>query len=477
MFTENDSQSISDWLPILNWPKLPNFGHCHTSLNSEDFKKDYFVSNELAALYRNLCASMSSEGINATDIRITGDPGAGKTSFLYALQRMSETDDKILKDYLFYIFHINRAGDEEYAEHYIRVIIHHIEKAWESLFKESGKEGVYTRFSQQKLSPKGIIDKLSEYYVDHKKEFSRILVFIIDDVDLLPGQHVAIVADCILRTIGTASVKKWLVLRDITYDNYKGETKQKIEQFFPNPYSFPSVSLSLVIEQRIRSLEKGANNKNCKLKNPFKPHVCDSVVKPMCDGNMREGLSMLKTLLEDNLPKEIDPSTGEEFIQNYIEKATINTLLSSHKLNNLHTDPFRIGIYPIAVDILACAAYHQSESIIFGSVSDCAVRRDGTKSRIIGNDEETVRVRKSDFSYVVNKLAEHKLLTYDKKNNIIQLTEKGKMVSFFAVKDHYYAYCQKKIKNVELCNEYWVLASRNIVHSEIVSTYLRWKHQ
>jgi len=477
-FKRNNVQSISDWFPILNWPRLPNFGHCHTNWKSEDFNNEYFVSDKLATLYKNICATMSSGGVNAANIRITGDPGAGKTSFLYALKRMSKTNSNILKDYLFYIFHINRVEDGEAAIHYSSEILHHIEKAWKLLFKESGKKDVYLRFFQQKLTSKDLINKLSEYYVDHKKEFSKILVFIIDDVDLLPGDHVATVADCILRNMEVASVKKWLVLRDIKYDNYRGETKQRIEQFFPDPYSFPSVSLFSVVEHRIRSLVNGNNHKkNDKLKVPFKSHICDSVVKPMCEGNMREGLSMLKSLLEENLPKGLDVNTSEEFIQNYIDKASINTLLSSHKLINLHANIFRVGIYPLAIDILGCASYHQSASIIFGSVSDCVIKRDGIKSRIIGNDEETVRLRKSDFDYVLERLEEHNLLNYEKKNNIIKLTEKGKMVSFFAVGDHYYDFCRSNVKNVELSNEYWALASRDIVHSEIVSTFLRWKHQ
>ncbi|MBI5048242.1 MAG: hypothetical protein HZB54_04785 [Deltaproteobacteria bacterium] len=369
-------------------------------------------------------------------------------------------------------FHINRVDDGEATKHYSSEILHHIVKAWKLFFKSNNNEDVYTRFAQQKLSDKDLINKVSEYYVDNKQNFTKHFVFVIDDVDLLPGDHVATVSDCILRNMGTASVKKWLVLRDITYDNYKGTTKQRIEQFFPDPYSFPTISLHELVAHRIK-----ASGPKATAKNPFTTNLCDSVVKPICEWNMREGLSLLKSLLEDNLPKDIDPSASEEFIQNYIEKAAINTFLKSHKLLDLHADIFRVGIYPLAIDILCCAIYHSAESIIYGAVNDCTIRRDVLSGRVIGTEEATVKVRQRDFSYVADKLSEHGLIKLDKKAHLMRPTEKGKTLASFAVGAHYYKFCRSKEVAASVGKEYWTLASKEIDHQKIVSTFLAWKHQ
>lgn len=475
-FSQNNVQSISSWFPILNWEKLPNLGHCYTHTERDKFLNDYYVNRQLTTLYLNICETISNER-NSANIRITGDPGAGKSSFLYALKNMAEEGDDKLKSFYFYIFKINKVDDVDTINQYTSEIIFNIKRAWKSFYKSNNLQDIYTRFKQQKLSQKDLINKLSEYYKDNVDEFNKVLVFVIDEVDLLPGSHVATVADCIIRNIEEPSVKKWLVLREVTYQNYSGQTKNRIEQFFPDPYSFPTISLHELVCHRISKSSSLTRIPNEYAKNPFSKMLCDEKIKPVCEGNLREALSLLKTLLEENLPKKIQLNSSEEFIQKYIDTVAINTFLRSQKIINLHADIFRVALYPLAIDILGCARYHSSEGIIFGALNDCVNERDKSIGhKISGSDENLeIKIRTGDYKIVIERLVGHGLLHIDNKKKTAAITPKGVILSKFSATEHYYDYCKSKTIIKDDDEIYWGLADKKINYERKVSVYITWK--
>ncbi|MEY8215564.1 MAG: hypothetical protein RPR97_13905 [Colwellia sp.] len=468
---EVKARSVSDWYPILNWNTLPNFGSCHTNSSLEDFTKSYYRDEKIVTLYNNICETLKGN-VAAANIRLAGDPGAGKTSFLYAIKKISESEryQDILSGFFFYIFHINKADDVT-DEHYKTEIIYHIKRAWKEFYFICGHKDKYSRFKNQDLSDKELTNKLSDYYKNHKSEFKKIMVFAVDDVDLLPGGHVGTIVDLVLKNIEIGSVKKWLVIRKTTFDNYSAATKKKIEQFFPDPYQYPSVSLQRIVKFRIEHTSGQTN-----WKNPFSEKLCDSIVNTICEGNMREGLSLLKSILEENGPGNFSKSVDDTVIHKYLDSCSVKTLASSQKLIDLHAAIFRLTQFPIAIDLLICSKYHTSVDIIFGAVNDCLLARNINSSYLVGDKDSVYKLKQSDFNDTLKLLTEHGLITSPQKNRI-QATEKGLITAIFCTGEFYYDYCFEKNKIYSNDPTYWLLAKKQINHKEIMDTYQVWRNK
>ncbi|MCA3928879.1 LYR motif-containing protein [Vibrio vulnificus] len=472
MFEDIKVKSISDWYPVLNWSKLPNFGSCHTKQCVTEFTNSYYRDEKIVTLYQNICQTLSADYASA-NVRISGDPGAGKTSFLYAIKKYSDNPEavSVLSNFYFYILHINKVDDIGTESKYKDEIIYHVKRAWKEFYISCGQKDNYSRFKHQDLDDKALVNKLSDYYKNHKADFSKILVFVVDDVDLLPGEHVGTIVDLVLKNIEIGSVKKWLVIRKTTFDNYSAATKKKIEQFFPDPYQYPSISLYDIANYRVRNT---SNSDDPKM--PFSKEMCDQIVMLICEGNIREGLSLLKSVLEENFPGNMPSSSGEEFIQNYLDKCVVRTLSSSQKLIDLHAKLFRVSHFPIAIDILSCAIHHTSIDLVFGGVNDCLLKRNINSGYLVGKKDKTFKLKPSDFDFVLNRLVEHGLIEKIQKDRI-RITEKGLITAHFCNGEYYYDYCYSKNNLHFEGDTYWQLAKRTLNHKEIMDTYQVWSNQ
>ena len=474
IFDNDDGNSITAWYPLLNWNGLPNFGSFHTATCKNEFDKNYYRAKEIVKLYNNICETLKNKH-SAANIRLSGSPGAGKTSFLYAIKKISERNesDCILSDFYIYIFHINRADDED---GYKEEIIHNIKKAWKGFYSVCNESDQYDRFEGQKLSNKEMINKLGEYYIENKGSFQKIMIFAVDDVDLLPGEHVSNIVDIVLRNMEIGSVKKWLVIRNNTFDNYVASTKIKIEQFFPDPYPYPNISLHELIKFRIKNI---VDDKSMTCKNPFSEDLCDEKIIGICEGNMREGLSLLKSILEENLPGSFMNSTDEKVIQNYLDNCAIKTLMSSQKLIDLHSSMFRFTTFPIAIDVLACSVFHTSIDLLFAGVNDCLLKRNINSGHVVGGKDKEFRLRKADFDNVLFQLAEHGLIDFDKNKNknqnLVKITNKGVITALACVGDYYFEFSKEKNKLSIDDDTYWKLAKKKVDHKKIMDLNQVWR--
>ena len=101
------------------------------------------------------------------NMRIMGKPGCGKTSFLYFLIHESGNDNnKILEDYIFFIFHANRiAGmDKGLGSEMEATIERYILEAFKLFYSKCGKSNIFNQINYKKIPTKFKINECIEYY-------------------------------------------------------------------------------------------------------------------------------------------------------------------------------------------------------------------------------------------------------------------------------------------------------------------------
>ncbi|MDH5560600.1 MAG: NACHT domain-containing protein [Deltaproteobacteria bacterium] len=456
-------QSVKSWYGILKWDKLPNFSSCHHADTYKEFEENYYCCGKLVQLEENLLETLNS-GNNTASVRLTGVPGSGKTSFIYHLMRRAKANkDKVFSKYVFYVFHANKANDADYLPHTRQEIIF----AWETLYSECGEKKTFEHINDRRdLDLKGKLNALVKYYKDNRGKFRKTLIFIIDDVDLLKDDLAYKIANAVKTDLELQSVIKWVSIRGVTFDHYKGETKNFFEQFFPSVYNVPDTSVRDIVQYRID------NATNKKGKNPFSSELCDLRVNPLFDGNKRRSLAILKSILEDNLPKEIKEYTDEEFIQNYLDRVAVNTFITKGALPNIHLGHLRsLHQYPLPMDIILCLQYTASPHIVVGTINEimqtrCRKSREWDISR-------KLQVRSSDFQASIEGLKNENLI-FIKSSSEYRLTNKGKILAKYLENPSYIDKCLSGIPVIDKNLIYDDFAKIFIDYEKTVNTFISW---
>ncbi len=459
----NKVQSIKNWYPVLGWNNMPNFSDCHPSNHYQKFREEYYLCEELLRLELNITEALKND--RRGNFRLVGPAGSGKTTFVYYLMKKSLYErNEIFEKYFTYIFHSNKADHPDY----ITTIRDEIFNALEKYFSLCGFKEDFDRITDEEhISKKDKINRIIYFYKEHKLDFKRSLIFVIDDVDLITKNEMAYnVALAVEKELEVKSVIKMICIRGTTYDKYDSKTKKFFEQHFPSPYNLPRTPLSSIIQFRIDNIS------NKKGKNPFSKDLCDNKIDILFDGNKRASLGMLGAIIENNLPKNIDDHTSEEFIQNYIQKASVNTLILNDAFPNLHSAHLRtIPSYPVPLDIMLCLPHTTEDKIIYACVNDIAQYR-SRKSKLIENGKIT-RVQPSHYNYSMQSLVNENLIYLEGKN-IIRLTNKGKILCQYATRDHYHEKCISMLPVTDINESYLDYSRASVDHKEVVSAYQTW---
>lgn len=389
-----------------------------------------------------------------------GRPGCGKTSFVYYLENAARNEvDSILCEFVFFILHINRAHDVS-DEVLVR---EHIIKAWEKYYFACDKGEAFKRIAQQQMPVKEQNNALSDYFIKHKGEFKKVLILVIDDADLLEGKEVVAIAKNVIKNMEVASVKKWLIIREITYKGYDNEVRKFVDAFFPDRKDFPKVSVRNVVQHRILNTSGDLNAKN-----PFSENLCNLILERLFDGNMREALSTLKNILELNSPGDFSINTDEKVLQKYIDTVAINSLLKLNFLPNLHDPLYRKSFLPLPLDILMLVKHIHAVELIFATLDTVTSLR--TDKMKVTNNETIIKIRDDDFQYTLAKLIDLGLI--DKEGKAYYLTKKGDLLSDYAGRKHYIDISKDMI--TEKDELYWKLVNTIIDHSTIAMNILLW---
>lgn len=415
--------SIRDWYPILRWDTLPNFGLCHTATTSDEFKRNYAESKEIRDFRENLLETLGGS-FDTPNMRILGKPGTGKTTFLYSLLSLNGQN---LDKYFLYIFHVNRAvGDDPEP-----LVIEELFGAWGAYFNSCGFDNEFNSIKSQKITTKLKLTKCSDFFLKRKKDFKKVFIVALDNVDLLEPKIMGKIALLSITHLEVASVKKWLFIREESYDKYDQETRRLVSQFFPEARHFPIIKLFEIVEHRI-------NNTPSKGKplNPFSNQLCERV-QLMYDDCLRESLPTLKTILENSFKSGFHQNQDVSFISNYIDRAAITILTETGKLPNLHSIKYRNVPYTIPIELVSMMMYIQSIQLLLGSVNHIInFKRANLPAK---NRELEIKLPNSTFMHSLNLLIQNGLAT--KNDESVYLTPIGKVVAASCGKKFYAEAC------------------------------------
>lgn len=458
-------QSIKSWFPILRWDKVPNFSSCHHATSWDEFQENYYCCEKLIQLEDNIVETLRS-GSNISNVRLTGVPGAGKTSFVYHLMKKAKFDkqDIIFQKYVFYIFHANKANDEHYKKHARQEVMYGLEE----LFEQCGHHDIYKRIEDRdELNLKGQINMCVRYYKQNIKLFKKTLIFIIDDVDLLDNELAWKIAKTIIQDLEVRTIVKWVSIRGVTYNNYSGVIKRFFEEFFPTIYNIPESSLGDIIQYRIDKMTEATG------KNPYSRDLCDNKVIHLFEGNKRSSLSLLKSILEDNLPKEIKLHSDERFIKNYINRVAIYTFITKGAISNIHLPRFRsIKMYPLPMDILSCLYYSPNINTISGAVNEIIIKRCNDSPS--WEKERRLVLKTSDISFTLKKLKSENLI-YSNEKEMFELTPTGKILCQYLNNQTYIQTCISNTPELDRNYQYEEFTRTNINYEKIVTEYITWE--
>ncbi len=452
--------AIGDWFPILNWQDLPNFGYCHTIADLAEFKKSFLETEELSEFRRNFLTTLNGS-FDTHQQRILGKPGAGKTTFLYSLMKIN--GDELSERYFIYPFHINKAKANDPDPYVVDQYLDGLSR----YFEDSGFGHEFKSINGQSIDSKHKLNKCARFFLDNKTRFKKVLVVVFDDVDLLPGEMMRGIIEAAISHLETASIKKWLFIREETYDKYDAETKKTLSQFFPEQRTFPRISLFDIVQHRIANTAGGT-----KPLNPFSRTLCDHV-QAIYDDCLRESLSALKTILENSYQKKFHQNQSIEFVQNYLEKAGATSLIKGGRLPNLHLPQYRTVPYPIPIDMLALMNFIQDENLLIGATNH-AINARRHKINAQYKDEE-IFVNRAQFAYTIESFVRQGLATH--RDGTLFLTAVGRAVASYCAKKFYNEACFEVALGVdtlssnEYTSDYQLMSLVSLDHQEIAKIW------
>lgn len=284
-----------------------------------------------------------------------------------------------------------------------------------------------------------------------------------DDVDILEPHLMRGIILASISHLETASIKKWLFIREETFDRYDPQTKRNISQFFPEPRPFPAISLFDVVQHRIANTAGTTNALN-----PFTRTLCDHV-QAIYDDCLRESLSALKLILENSFSSGFHQNQNIEFIQNYLEKAATTVLIRTNRLPNLHTQRYRTVPYPIPLDMLALMAFIQDEKLLFGATNHAiSARAQRINSKY--KDEE-IKLHNNQFAHTLKAVIKSGLAVRD--DGAIYLTSIGRAVASYCGKKFYNDACfsalldPDTLSSSEYTSDYQLMSFVVLDHAEI----------
>lgn len=463
--------TLSDWNDFFETNRRPNFGDLHTKYGQPEFALEYYCSETLKDFQHRLFDTLTGE-FEMLNMLITGHPGIGKTTFLYYLKHLFEADPD--RKHVIKIFHSSRATgftSEKEAEERIQ---EEIELAWEYLYKSCAQEGTFSAIKSSNHSLRKRLNELSDYYLRNKGRFNKILVFAVDDVDLLSKNELHQIVKFVIKNIEAKSVKKWFFVRPQTYNEYDEDTKALLQGFFPDVRNLPKTRLYDLVQHRIRAISK-ANAPKC----PFSPHLC-SYIEEIVGGDHRQALPTLEHILCE-VPPPSSEKQSEEFVRNHIDRVAIRSLVGRKLIPDIHSPEFRTISQPIPIDIIGFLYYTADLAILKACIAESLQERASRASsqnpnlrkyKAGGTTPVHPYPRDVDINYSLEKLQKAQVI--EKQGAALKLTRLGKVLAIFSGQPYFLeeSITSSDPTSIDYDSDYLKYASVKIDHQKIVIPYI-----
>ena len=401
MPTMKMESDLRRWKEILGWFKMPNFGNCHDIDDATEFDKHYALTEDLKKTVDNILLSLEDGGREQLNRIIVGRPGCGKTSFIHFLKRKSKSGHPLLSKFYFYIYDINRADTE-----YKVALASEMVKGWAGFFKASGRSDVASRIKIQRKSDREKCNLFESYYINNKKLFARVFIFILDETDTMDELMVKEISRELISIVSTKEVKKWLMIRSATLKQYSSETHDVFDSFFPNQTNFLGADVWDIIEHRVLRTSGGDSPKN-----PFSKKLAINVLSDVFGGNIRAALGSLESILKYSNVNNVENYTSEEFIQNFVEKSAFPALLRLSHIPNIFDARFAASRFPLAIDILQLAQYTKQIARIKRVLNEVSTERASQMGIIDARERKNILIPADEFDFAVDALVSSGLAT------------------------------------------------------------------
>jgi len=304
--------NIDEWKSVLEWNKIPEFKSIH-SLDSERFIGCYYLPETVNEFMDKITSSII-DGYGFNHKTIIGDPGCGKTTFIYYL-KSSLNKRKETSNFHMEILHIQRMVCKN---DYEAVVEDRVINILSRYFSENNLQKEYETLTKDSTSNKISINNIEDFLVERKSKFKKRLIIVIDDVDETPEQTVNDSLRYLYSLVECEQISKWLIARSTTLNNYNENLISFIETKFPQRMTFPKVDLFGIIEKRVKFDNPNGIN-------PFIPEVCHHIITTH-NNDLRVSVSNSIAFLENLSPpktaKNNPKFAGHYFLTNFTKVMT-----------------------------------------------------------------------------------------------------------------------------------------------------------
>lgn len=334
--------NIEKWKKTLNWNLIPEFKSIH-SLPESRFMGCYYLPETVDEFIKKIISSVI-DGYGFNHKTIVGDPGIGKTTFIYYLKTFLKNNG-INENFYMEILHIQRMVTKE---NYENVIEERVLKILNKFFSANGHSAAYETITSGTNNTKIMINNLEDFLIENKNNFSKKLIIVIDDVDETDEKTVDASLRYFYSLVECEQITKWLIARATTLNNYNQKLIEFIETKFPQRQSFPKVDLFGIIEKRIK-------HDNPNGINPFTRDLCHLMLSTN-NNDLRISVANAISFLENTEPpvtaKNNPNFAGQFLIKNFTKVMTqINVFPNIYKSSISRT-------FPIEKDVFLILATH-----------------------------------------------------------------------------------------------------------------------
>lgn len=442
--------SVTDWKEVLGWSSVPMFGEIH-KLEARELKASYYLPANVLEVVTIIKNSLK-EGFGFTNKRIIGEPGAGKTTFIYYIKKCLSTGEPGFRDYSFHILHLNRLRAIDHIEDLVekRTL-----KLLADYFEENGLSQEYHTLLKEEPQRKEQINKLEDFILYEERRFKRKLIVLVDDIDETEESDVEVALRYFYGLLECHHICKWLIVRNTTLDHYKKDFLGFIDTKFGQSIKFPRVDLHGILATRIKAL-------NPKGGNPFTQDICGRLVE-IFNLDLRQACAAVPSFLEQVSPLP-SGTYSDSFIGQYFGKNFSRVMTASQVFPNIYYSS-QLRYIPLEKDVLCVIAlYNEFPKEYLVKLAN--YYREAYKTHSKGRYSGEAYIINFDMRHINNAieyLKNHRLVESESGGlQYSRLTSRGMSLAQFVGERVYNEYCHAECEGGKVKKHpmFWVLAKR-----------------